>query len=204
MDLAALRAAAYDRAGSDSTDLTLTTAVMNRFVNAAVQFIETDLDWPWLKAKETLVTTAGVDFVTPGADWARTDELVIAPYVPLTAAASVEQLDADFDPEGRARPTSFAESEGKIYLRPVPDAVYSIVHRYVKASPALTDDAHTPLIPVRFHDAIAEVAAAHAARRVREWERADRCMASYAEWRRHMIDDRRRVTGPGKVRLRPR
>lgn len=208
-DLAALRTKVLDRIGVPSTDPQFPTALLNRFVNDAVHFIETDHDWPWLDASATITTAAGTSTYAFPADYRRTRS-ILAPsggqLVPMPRYA-IDELDDRWPTSGaRGRPAGWGVDGEQIVLRPVPNAALTLTHRYVKAEPDLAVDADTPLMPSAFHPAIAEVATWMALRRDQQDPRAVSAWAAWAGeqtgWRYKMLDDSRRYQGPARVRVR--
>ena len=203
MNLGQLRTEVYDRLGVPETDGQYPAAVLTRAVNAALNFIEAEQDWPWLTNTATLTTAAGTGDYLPPADWSRTVHLQRASYEKLQRV-SIGELDSLWDPTTSGPPEAWCPWSERIFLRPVPDAAYAYTHRYIKVDPALVADADTPLMPARFHVAIAEIATWFLLRRSKEDGRAIGAKAAYDEWRARMADDRRRWSGPSKVKLRSR
>lgn len=207
-DLSALRTKVLDRIGVPSTDPQFPAALLTRFVNDAMHFIETDHDWPWLNASATITTTAGDDTYAFPADYRRTRS-ILAPSggepLPLRRY-SIDELDSRWPTSGRGRPEAWGVDGEQIILRPMPDAVFTLTHRYVKSEPDLAGDTDVPLMPTAFHAAIAEVAAWMALRRDKQDPRAVAAWSAYANeqagWRRKMLDDARRFGGPARVRVR--
>lgn len=203
MNLAQLRTEVYDRLGVPETDGQFPPAVLTRAVNAAMNFIEAEQDWPWLTNTATLTTAAGTgDYPTP-ADWGRTVHLQRSSYAPLTRV-TIGDLDTNWDATMSGEPEAWCPWGERIFLRPVPDAAYAYTHRYIKVDPALSADSDTPLMPARFHVAIAEIATWFLLRRSKEDGRAVGAKAAYDEWRARMADDKRRWSGASKVKVRVR
>jgi len=199
-----LRTEVYDRLGVATTDGQYPAAVLDRAINSAMHFIDTDGNWPWLHNTATLTTAAGTGDYPPPADWARTIQLVIPSYQPLERA-DVGAMDSSWDATTRGKPEVWTVWGDRIFLRPVPDAAYAYTHRYYRAEPDLSADSgagSTPLMPARFHPAIVEVATWLLLRRSKEDGRAVGAKATYDEWRARMADDRRRFSGPSKVKVR--
>jgi hypothetical protein len=203
MNRAQLREATYDKLGVDSTDPRLGTARIDRLINEALHWIETDKDWPWLMTSTTFSTAAGTGAYTAPTDWLRTRSLRIADYSPLEVRSS-EELDYDYPlSTEQGVPTAFGFEGDQLLLRPLPSGVYTVTHRYVRMEPDLNNDDQSPLMPASFHPAIAEVAAYLSLRRTREEERAAVAFAAYKDWHERMVDNRRRTQGTPSVRIRP-
>lgn len=196
-----LREQVYVRTGFDTQDSMITAPVVNAALNDALHFIEVGHDWPWLEASETLSTTAGTNYVTPGSTWTRTKALTISDGSLLTQIPM-----ADFDARSSAssgQPGEYAIFAGKIYLYPNPDAVYSINHRFIQTESDLTTDDASPALPTSFLPALIELAASLILTRVRDEERANVARLRYQDWERVMTDNRRKYSAPTQVRVRP-
>lgn len=198
-----LREATYARCGLDSTDARLTTTRVDGFVNDALHQIEVEHDWPWLQASTTISAVSGTGSYSVPSDWLRTR------YLRIDADSTMERYDiAELDdrwPDSSStgRPSEYAVDVDAIVIRPIPDTSYTITHRYIKREPDLTDDSQSPLMPASFHAAIAELAAYLGLRSVREETRSQVCLQEYQQWQQRMMDDRRRFTGPARIRTRP-
>jgi hypothetical protein len=202
MDYAAIKTAVLDRLGLPTTDGLITDTVLGRLINAAMQDLEADEDWPWLQASETIATVAGTGAYTPAATWARTRGLRVTTDEPMKFF-SLEELDFMWpDPTTRGRPIAYTVEAEQLVLRPIPDAVYSLTHTFIKAPTDLSSSSDTPLMPSRFHHGIVEVAAALAARRQGSAASdGDPAMAAADRWRAKMRKDRRRQAGKAHVRV---
>ncbi|HET6875847.1 MAG TPA: hypothetical protein VFH70_13760, partial [Acidimicrobiales bacterium] len=142
MNLSAMEAAVYARLGVDSTDGLLTPTVIDGFINDANHQIELAHDWPWLQATETIATVSGTDTYTPGSTgalWHRTVELRDGIDAMVLERYSATELDDRWLPQEMGRPREFAIYGDQIILRPVPDGVYNIVHRYIRQEPDLVN-----------------------------------------------------------------
>lgn len=203
MNLGQLRAAVDRRTG-----IAIDPAGAADFVNEANRTIAADHDWPWLATSKSFSTIAGTGSYSGTdaipADWLRTISLRVADEVPM-GHLSVNALDDAWpSADSTGTPYQYSVHAGALLLRPIPDSVLTVTHRYFRAEPELVQDSDVPLMPALFHTAIAELAAAIVLRRARESVRAAECTAAYERWARRMLDDVRRHAGPVKVRLRGR
>lgn len=197
MNLGELRAAIDQRSGA-----AMSPSALNVFVSEASGALSTERDWPWLDATETLNTTKDVAFVTPGATWARTRSLRIAGYGPMERFGIVELEQRWPSASDTRQPDEYAVTSERLELRAVPDAVYAVVHRFVRFQPELLQDTDSPIVPARFHPAIVELATSLVHRRMGDGAAAEACEAAYRRWLIRMTDDARRHSGPARVRLR--
>lgn len=215
MNLTQLQASVYNRLGVDSSDGLLTPAVINAFINDANHQIELMHDWPWLQTDETITTVAGQDSYTPGAFntahdangntliWHRTDELRDGVDATVLERQSNTELDDRWRPTDMGKPREWAVYKDQIILRPVPDNVYTIVHRYVRQENDLVNTTDLPSMPASAHAAIADLATFLALRRDRNDPRAQAAEAAFNTWMAGLQLDKKRYKTPGRVRIRP-
>lgn len=202
MDLSTIRTSVYDRLGVPSNDALLTTAVLNRAINAALHEIESEQDWPWYQATETLTTSAGDATYTPGATWLRTRVLRVANETPLPRYSYEELIERwPFD-SSTGKPREYAVEAGEIHLRPIPDGVYSLEHRFVAKEDDLDSDGESPMMPDIFHQAIVDLATHIVLRRSSEDARSQQALGDYERWRTKMIRHKRKFQGPARIRTR--
>lgn len=200
--LSALRTQVFNRLGVPSGDALLTSAVVDAAINAAINEIESEQSWPWYEASETINTVAGTATYTPAAGWRLTRAVKPADDFPLERYSLTELDDMYPFSTTQARPSCYAIDEGKVVLRPVPDAVYVLSHRYVKAETALSADADAPLVPSQFSPAIAALACHIVLGRSREDGRSAAALEDYVRWLSKMRRYSRRHTGPVRIRTR--
>lgn len=200
MTFTELVAAVYARLGVPSGDALLTSTVIGGFVNEALQEINSEEDWPWLNAQETIATVAGTAGYTPNANWLRTRSLRLNDDFPLERYP--EEMLSDrypFTGSSSNRPEGYAIEGGQIILGPVPNGIYSLIHRYVKTEGTLSG-VQLPLMPTQFHSSIVELATHLTLGRSREDARSAAALAAYARWLSKMRKYRRRHTGPARIR----
>lgn len=180
MNLGQLRSAVRNRIGVPSTDALFTDSVVNEIVNHALHSIEAEWDWPWLEASENIPTVNGTAAYAVSATWLRTLEVQYGDYPPLERW-DIAKLRAMGIPAGR--PNYFAVYEDKLQLRPVPTAVVTMTHLYIKRENDLTTDADTPLMPATYHWVIVEYGAYLCYRRSNRLDAAGGALAAYTTWR---------------------
>lgn len=208
MNLAQIRSRIYSRTGLAPSDPQLTTVAANEFANDAMHMIEAAQDWPWLQKMVTFTTTGGVDTYAsstfaPDGDWLRSRELIVPGDRPMEHY-DLWELDSRWPlTTATGRPYEWAIDTDQIVLRPVPDGVYVVNHHYLRTEPDLVADTQSPLMPAKFHAAIAELGAWLALRQDHEEPRAAAALQAYQQWERNMRDDTRRFSSPGRVRVRP-
>lgn len=202
MNRAELRDEVYDRIGSDSNDAAYPTSTIDRQINSAIHFIEAEHDCPWLGATTTFPTVAGQAAYPVPTDWGKTFSLRVDRFEPF-ARYDIDDLDERWtSATSTGQPVEWAVWAEQIELRPIPDSVYTVIHRYYKVEPDLMSDTDTPLMPARFHTVVAEVATWLALRRDREDPRAVGAFNAYEQWRKRLADHENRFAGPMKVKVK--
>lgn len=199
MNFTELVTAVYNRLGVPSTDALLTSTIVGANVNEALQEINSEEDWPWLNATETLTTVAGTQAYALNALWLRTRSVTVLDDYPLERYTEKELTDFWPFSSSTARPQGFAIEGGQILFGPIPNAVYSVRHRYVKMEATIASTT-VPLMPAQFHSSIVELAMHITLKRSREDARSQEALASYQRWLSKMRKERRRHTGPGRIR----
>lgn len=199
----AIRSAVYERTGLPTDDGLVTAAFLNGAIQQALDFYSTLADWPWLQETISVSVLTGTPGYAVPADWSRTRFLRIDDSYPLRPFSLEELYTRWTDDASVGRPSEFAIDDEGIVLRPTPDQAYTMIHGYLKTEPVMTDDANSPLLPVRYHYAIVEYASWLALRRTRDEQRAQEAKSAFDEYLRAMRDDRRRTDGPIRVRVRP-
>lgn len=195
-----LKTAVLDRLGLPTTDGLITDAVLGRLINAAMQELEAEEDWPWLYTSESIAAVAGTGAYNPAATYARTRGLRVTTDQPMRWY-SLEELDTLWpDPTTRGRPVAYTVEADQLVIRPIPDASYTLTHTFIKAPADITTAA--PLMPARFYPGIVEIATVMAARR-QGASRTDGDPAAEAaeRWKAKMRKDRRRQSGKAHVRV---
>lgn len=117
-------------------------------VQTKIQEYELGPVLPWfLETEATLTTAAGTESVSLPADFLREVEdgaLII--YDPAgdyeeLRKLSLDRIRREVKGEENGFPKAYAILGDKIYLAPVPDAIYTLKLSYFKKSPAFTDSA---------------------------------------------------------------
>ena len=205
MNLTELREGVYRNLGGEvgvNYDVTLDQNHLTVYVNQALNEISTEHDWPWLDASETIATIAGTATYTPATNWVRTKELKVVDSYPMQLVGQVD-LDTQWPTTGVAEPSIYSIVNSLISVRPYPDGVYSMTHRYVKRETELASGTDTPVMPTQFHGSIVARATIFAARRLRLPKVADMWTPDVDRWSKLMRDDQRRARGSLRVRIRP-
>lgn len=176
----ALLRAATGALGTTPTVTTSQTGVEGeivRFVDMAYSDIQAEQElWRFMTKRGSFNTVVGTRVYTVSSSvsdyekmlptTAGTDQRYITHYTTATGVGDEirtwfvpydewRQGVFDMGTRPQARPVRFTiEPDGQIALDPNPDAVYTMVFDYRRTPHAMTADAHEPLFPARFHDAI--------------------------------------------------
>lgn len=196
-----MRTAVRTRIGSPSTDGFFSDAQLTDLINEALAAISAEEDWPWLQTAANITTVAGTAAYAAPATWVHTKQLYINQYDPLIYLSLAEMDSIAVEDVGQ--PQMFTIYDEDIILRPVPNAVYTIVHQYNRSETALAADIDTPTMPAIFHFAIVTLAAKLSHDRQRDLQRSQIEDADYQQWLRRMRNFRYRLQGPLRPRIRP-
>jgi len=201
-DLAEIRTRVRDRAGLTTTDTLVTEAVLTRIINAGLNTLALEADWPWLRVKTDLTTVAGQAEYDPPALWLRTISLTHSDTGEPLARRHVKVLDR-IPATSTGRPFQYAVDGGKITLRYTPNGVLTLVHRYVKSEPTLVDADDTPLLPEAYGQGLIEWCAAKAYTMKKDVERTQEAKLDYAAWLKRARDNINQGREPLRVEVRP-
>lgn len=211
MNLGLLRTAVYDQTGLDANDGLVTPAVVTSRLNRAIHAYEAEGTFPWLQQSEIITTVAGTDTYTPGATapagvtWLRTSEIRDANQDSnVLNWQSPTELDDKWNLTMQGFPKDFTIYQDRIILRPIPDAAYTLLHRFEQTEIDLVADSDTPILPAMYHEVLIEYASYLCFRRSRETERMQEALNAYNSWVVKMRSRAlRRADLPGRVRIRP-
>jgi hypothetical protein len=179
---AALRAAVRNRMGNPADDALFTDGVVTDLVNAALHYLETEHDWAWLEAVETIATIAATGTYALAATYGRSISLTSGGF-PLKRV-TVEELELLRDAAGP--PKMWAAYGNQLELVPVPTGVANLRHRFIRTEPDLAADGDTPLMPARWHQAVVDYAANLGYRREGNLQEAGSALAAYEAWLEQM------------------
>lgn len=148
------------RLGVPSSDAFFTDQVVTDLVNAGLQYISGQHDWPWLELSESLNTVAAAESVATSVNAQRTIALYDTTGIQLTYQPYHELVRFPANAQSNTL-RFFGMRGGNVVLRPVPLGTVSaaLTHIYRSSEPRLLTGSDTPLMPQQFHDAIADKAA---------------------------------------------
>lgn len=205
MNLSQLSGGVYHRLGVPSSDAAYPADMVTGFINDALRQNATEHDWPWLQGKETILTVVGTESVTPAADWTGTTALLIThpgttSIDPLTEYTR-DALDDITSTTTPGPPQAFAIYGDVLVLRPIPDAIYTLTHRYQRAEKVLVTGA-SPYLPDPYCPAICDLATVLCLGSNSEDSRATNAQRRYDAWLGKLADNKRRDRRPARLRIR--
>jgi len=190
----------YERAGVDRNDPLITDTAVTKAVNNALRHYQFEVDWPWLQATTTFVTTTADTYAVPD-DWRKTRVIKDANGTELRRF-DMRQLEDRWTGVETGSPQEFAIDADLIVLRPRPSAGLTLTHRYVRKEKMLLQSDDSPYLPDESSILVAEYASSILLRKTRRYSDATVAMQMYEAEMLKMRDDRRRAVGPGRPRIR--
>lgn len=191
MNLGELRRAVHRRSGVDYE-----AGALNEVINAAVQHVATEGDWPWLERAASLTLVPGTaNYVMP-TDWLRTRSLTIdGDEVPFVSVRDIDDTDDET--------FGFSTSGDSFTISPTPASAGTVRMRYIATENVLLVDADVPKLPAAYHDAVVNWATAEAKRRKGDLAGAGAYQSLYDDWLARIRKGIARATGPRRIRVRP-
>lgn len=171
------------------------------WINAALNQISLERDWPWLESEATFNTVADTAQYNLPSGWSRTRVLVVNG----TPAAFVNVAEGDNYSEWTTAEAQWAYTvdSDQITLYPTPGGVFACTHRFVVDETALSADGDEPLLPARYHYAVVHLVCAWAFQRMGNMPMASFHEQQYEQIKRRMLPDTRKTTGPMLAQIRP-
>ncbi len=202
LTFATMLTAVRTRLGNPATDGFYSDAQIGDMVNEGLQVVASEADWPWQRATTTFSTVSGTATYDPTAasGWMKTRALCINGYDSMQERHLQEIREWDTATTGV--PIYWCLDNELINLRPVPNAVFTVIHDYMKIEPELTSTAE-PLMPAQFRWSIVEYATYLALLRAGNSAGAGGAKAAFDTWLSKMADHRRRTSGTRRIRVRP-
>lgn len=194
--LGQLKSAVITKLGETSDDGMLQN--LTDTINAGLQQMATEYDWPWLLRKTTFATAASTsDYDTP-ANCTRIRRLAIG--------ANVLQVRQDEDllywDEVTDLPYYYNVENDTITLAPTPDAVYTVKVKYVVAEAVLSSDSDEAFVPDWYADLAAIYGALEEARRRRDQVLVNLLEQSRQQWVKRISDNIQRTKDLPEIRTR--
>lgn len=196
VSLAQLKTAVIAKMGETSDDGMLQDLVTT--INAGLQQMATEYDWPWLIRKTTISTVAGTaDYNTP-ANTTRIRRIAINSNV-LQVRRDEDLLYWD---ETTDQPYYYMVENDTITLAPTPDQAYTLKVKYVIAEVVLASDGDTCYVPDYYSDLAAVYGALEEARRRRDQVLVNLLEQSRQQWIKRISDNQQRTKDLPEIRTR--
>lgn len=205
MNLEQMQDAVRLRMGVPVADSFVADPVLIDLINEAVQVYAMEEDWPWLEETVTFNSVANQEAYDTPADWVRTAVVTPDSDYPLRYI-SINETRQRNEVGGLSNglyPDSYTIQRDKILLSPIPQAVRSYTHDYIKAETTLVSPTDVPFLPTQWRYMIVCKAVALAYMRDNNMERALSWERQYDKWLTRMRDNRKRTTAFTQVRVRP-
>lgn len=194
--LGQLKAAVIVKLGETADDGMLQN--LTDTINAGLQQMATEYDWPWLIRKDTFDTVKDqADYSTP-TNCTRVRLLAIDQSVlQVRDAEDIIYWDQETD-----LPYFYAVENDTISLAPIPDAVYTVKRKYVIAEAVLSGDSDTCFVPPHYSDIVAVYGALEEARRRRDQALVNLLEQSRVQWIKRISDNIQRSKDMPEIRTR--
>lgn len=195
--LADLKQAVIVKMGETSDDGML--ANLTDTINAGLQEMATERDWPWLLRSTTFTTTAGVDGYNTPTNATRISLLSIEAD-PLVVKQEEELLDFY---NVQDRPRYYFVENTTITLAPTPNDVYTVRVKYVIAEAVLSADSDQSSVPNYYKDFAAVYCATKEAERRHDTVMVGLLEQSRQRWIKRIEDNVARTKDLPYIRTRP-
>ena len=178
-----------NRTNLATDDARVSDANLLDFINAAIQDCESQKEWPWREHIETISITNGDNTYTPAADWKTTLSLTLddPPAVLQRRTWKWTRRLAWSDLKGT--PVYYTDHGGQFYLYPVPDAAYTMKHRFLKTVGVLAATSSSVASPDWFDPVIVTKASSYVAQKLRDSELYQMLETQYKQQIRGFADD---------------
>lgn len=197
-----LRSAIQDQGNFKTTDTRLTSTALTSIVNRALRQVALDHDWFWLRVNETLNTVAGTSTITLGGTtpflrlMSLTHQDVGTPLM-LREVGELDRITT------AGRPILYSIENSTLIVKPTPDRVYAMTHRFIRPEIVLVADGDTPLCPLEFAEGVILYGLKLAHQFIQQTDKATAAKADYASWLNRATDNNARSREPWRVRVRP-
>jgi hypothetical protein len=191
-----------NRVNLSSDDLRLGDTELLDFINAAMQDVESQKDWPWRQKIESISVTANDNTYVPAADWRTTLSLTLDDPSAVLQKRTWKWTRRLANTEITGVPAYYTEHAGSFYLYPIPDAAYTMQHRYLETTDVLGSTSATVANPDWFDNVIVTKAASYVAQKLRDSELYQMLETQYKQQIRSFADDVSRSYEPVTVATR--
>ena len=191
-----------NRVNLSPDDLRLGDTELLDFINAAVQDVESQKDWPWRQKLESISVAANDNEYTPAADWRTTLSLTLDNPNGVLQKRTWKWTRRLANSDITGVPAFYTEHAGVLYLYPMPDAAYTLHHRYLETTDILGSTSATVANPDWFDNIIVTKSASYVAQKLRDSELYQMLETQYKQQLKSFADDVSRSYEPVTISTR--
>ena len=191
-----------NRVNLATDDARVTDADLLDFINAAIQDVEAQKEWPWREKIETITINANDNDYTPAADWKTTLSVTLVDPPAVIQRKSWKWTRRLTWSDMTGVPVYYTSHAGVLYLFPTPDKAYSMQHRYLETVDVLGSTSATVSNPDWFDPIIVTKAASYVAQKLRDSELYQMLETQYKQQLKGFADDVSRSYEPINVSTR--
>ena len=159
-----------NRVNLSSADDRVSDANLLEFVNAAIQDIASQRDWPWNQHVETISVTLDDNTYTPHSLWRTTLSLTLDDPQSTLQKRTWKWTRRIASTDLKGKPAYYTEHAGTIYIFPIPDKAYTLTHRFMMLASNLGSTSNSVDSPDWFDHVIVTRAASYVAQKMRDSE----------------------------------
>ncbi len=194
-----------NRCNLATDDARVTDTNLLDFLNAAIQDVESQKEWPWREKIVNFSITAGTNEYTitdHAADWKTTLSLTIVDPPSVIQRKTWKWTRRLAWDDWESTPAFYTEHAGKLYLYPKPDRALTAQHRYLETVDVLGSTSATVGNPDWFDPIIITKASSYVAQKLRDTELYQMFETQYKQQLKSFADDVSRNYEPITVSTR--
>ena len=191
-----------NRTNLATDDARVSDANLLDFINAAIQDCESQKEWPWREKIETITININDNDYTPAADWKTTLSLTLDDPPAVLQRRTWKWTRRLAWNNLKGTPVYYTDHGGVLYLFPVPDAAYTMKHRYLETVDVLGSTSASVASPDWFDPVIVTKASSYVAQKLRDSELYQMLETQYKQQIRGFADDVSRTYEPVTVSTR--
>lgn len=202
LTLTTLRARALDRVATHAGDTYYTTTRLDLAINAALQQITSEFDWPWLQTSLSFPLVNGVSSYALGATFLRLKSVTLSDIGQPLQQRSISEID-QIIASVTGVPNVYAIFSGNLEVRPTPSAANTLLIRFYQVEPILVNPSDTALIPENYSDGVLDYVAYLLYRGRKEPDKSAEAFTGYRLWVKRTQDNVRQSKEPTRIIVRP-
>ena len=191
-----------NRVNLATDDARVTDANLLDFINSAIQDCEAQKEWPWREHSENISVTNGDNTYVPAADWKTTLSLTLDDPPAVLQRRTWKWTRRLAWNNLKGTPVYYTDHGGTLFLYPVPDAAYTMHHRFLKTVGVLGSTSASVASPDWFDQVIVTKASSYVAQKLRDSELYQMLETQYKQQIKGFADDVSRTYEPVTVNTR--